>query len=279
MRLFVLISTMGDGIRQVPAMLLPPQEGVTYVVVWQNDGMPAGSPDELLLRSRADVHLATMQGVGLCRSRNLAIATALGLLEHALEDAVFLIADDDERFRPDAFRHIMATYAQHKKLDLALFRLRSSADNTYFKPYPDGWVSYKNRPRSYYPCSWEMTMRSRVCQAGLRFDERFGLGAEKLCAGEEDVLLADAVGHGLRVYIIPEDIGVTDPHTTGDRVLDAKVLHSKGAVYAYTLPSWQVLLRCVREALSLSIRHRANAMHVFRNIWYGVKYIRQCPTN
>ena len=277
MKLFVLISTLGEGIRRIPVMLLPQRTDVHYVVVWQRnhveipmaDASSAGDWTE-----RADVTLVEMEGIGLCRSRNRAIQLALDLQEDPLDDAVFLIADDDEHFDPEAFQRILATYQKYDKLDAALFRLRSSSDNQYFKPYPSQLTNYKRRPRSYYPCSWEITLRHRVCLSGIRFDERFGLGADKLCAGEEDVLLTDVSRRGFNILIVPEDIGTTDPVTTGDRVLDAKVLRSKGAVYGYQLSLPEAFIRSWREAISLAIRHRTSAMYLFRKLWYGVKYIR-----
>lgn len=277
MKLYVLISTLGEGISRVHDMLVPQRNDVHYVVVWQSGTSPFAPDDQEsyeALRARRDVTTEKMAGVGLSRSRNRAIQVALDLLEDPLADAVFLIADDDEHFDPQAFGRILDCYQKYPKLDAALFRLRSSVDNEYFKAYPAVLVNYNRRPRSYYPCSWELTMRSRICQSGIRFDERFGLGSRTLCAGEEDVLLTDISRHGFNILIIPEDLGTTNPITTGDRVLDVKVLRSKGAVYGYQLPLLQAFVRTLRESVSLSLRHRMSLWHIFRNIWYGVKYIR-----
>lgn len=272
MKLFVLISTLGDGLQQVPGMLMPLQEDVHYVVVCQQK--KTSDADHLQWTGRNDVTFVEMDGIGLSRSRNRAIRVALELLDNPLDDAVFLIADDDEHFDPEAFGRIRDTYLKYPKLDAALFRMRSAVNNEYFKSYPSGLLNYNRRPRSYYPCSWELTLRSRILQAGIRFDERFGLGSATLCAGEEDVLLTDISRRGFNILIVPEDLGTTDPATTGDRVLDVKVLRSKGAVYGYQLTPFKAFVRSWREAISLSIRHRTSLWHVFRNIWYGVKYIR-----
>ena len=279
MKLFVLISTLDEGLQRVPGMLLPQHDDVHYVVVWQQTKqwtMDNGqwTMDNGQWEERGDITLVEMEGVGLSRSRNRAIQVALDLLDDPLEDAVFLIADDDELFDPQAFDRILNTYHKYQKLDAALFRLRSSVDNAYFKVYPPALVNYNRRPRTYYPCSWEITLRSRVCQAGIRFNERFGLGSGALCAGEEDVLLTDISRRGFNILIVPEDLGSTNPVTTGDRVLDVKVLRSKGAVYGYQLSPFMAFIRSWREAVSLSVRHRVSLWNVFRNIWYGVKYIR-----
>lgn len=271
MMLFVLISTIARGISRVPLMLLPPRPDVRYVVVWQ---CADEAPEPQALGLRTDVTLVRQEGKGLSRSRNCAIHTALGHLPDMLTDAVFLIADDDEAFLPDAFQQITDAFASHKKLDAALFRLRSSADGEYFKQYPQRPTPYPQRPRTYYPCSWEIAVRSRVCLAGIRFDERFGLGSDQLCAGEEDIFLTDIVGRGFKVMILPHDIATTNPVTTGTRVLDAKVLRSKGAVYAYQMPLWRAHLRCVREAASLAVHNHVSPLPILRQLWQGVNYIR-----
>ncbi|MCR5820624.1 MAG: hypothetical protein K6F94_06750 [Bacteroidaceae bacterium] len=299
MNIYVLISTIDDGIKAVLPMLLPEEEGVRYVISWQQSKLPATPsvaesaasnmlsvpPAELAasnmlsvppaeLAARKDVTVASICGRGLCRNRNNAIETVLQMLSDPLEDAVCVIADDDERLVPEAFARIRKAYDANPKLDGALFRIRSSADGGYFKVYPDKSMAYGIHPRSYYPSSLEMTFRTRVWQTGIRFNERFGLASEQLCAGEEEVLLADILRKGLSVRIIPEDIGMTDPNTTGGRAMDEKMLRSKGAVYAYTHSIAWAFCRSWREALSLGWRHRQSPVTIFRNIWSGAKYIR-----
>ena len=269
-RIFVLVCTIDEGITSVKNLFLPEETGVTYVVAWQRThALP--SPDF----HRTDVVLATMEGRGLSRNRNLAMQTAVSLLQDQLEDAIFVVADDDEKLDAAAFHHLRTAYAQRPRMDIALMRVRSINDQLYFKPYPQKETDFRHRPRYYYPCSWEITFRSRVWHTGLRFDERFGLGSDELCAGEEDIFLTDALRRGLRIQILPIDLGWTDPVTTGDRTLDTLVLKSKGAVYGYSLSLPWAFVRTAREALSLAFRNRVSPFRLFRDIWQGVKYIRQ----
>ena len=291
MKVFVLISTIDQGITKVPAVLLPREEDVQYVVCWQRtekgrlpDGGPSGSiPGTLreeekameLLSEREDVTFTTMDGAGLCRSRNRAIQTALSLMTDALEDAILILADDDERFEAGAFELVRDVYRARPRLDVALLRMLNEADGLPFKRYPEDIIDYKNRPRYYYPSSLEMTMRSRVVLSGLCFDERFGLGSAKLSGGEEDVFLGEAVKKGLCVKVFPVNLCRTNAATTGRRnVLDVKALRSKGAVYGRLLPLWRAFLRSAHEALSLSLRTHRPFTPIFENIWFGVKYIR-----
>ena len=274
--IFVLICTIDEGIRRVGEILLALESGVRYVVSWQQTRGGLECPAVL---QRPDVVVKRMEGKGLSRNRNHAISAALELLPDSLEDAVFVIADDDERLYPEAFQRIRNLFTHYPKLDVALWQMSSIEDGHLQKRYPKHMIDYRHRERSYYPSSVEMTFRSRVPLMGIRFDERFGLGSERLCAGEEEVFLFDALKRGLRVFVNPQVLCSTSAQTTGKRVLDVKVLRSKGAVYGYGHSLLWAFLRSAREAAGLAWRHRCHVAPVFDNIWYGVKYIRQCKSN
>ena len=277
MKILVLICTIDDGICRVPSTLLSPEEEVWYAVSWQRTSAalsPEAKQAEVLLRHRTDVCLTTLAGRGLSRNRNHAVETALSCLSNPLEDAIFVIADDDERLFPDTFARLRTLYQHHPRMDGALLRVRRTFDGQYLKPYPHTLMAYGRHPRSYYPSSVEMTFRTRVWHTGVRFDERFGLGSDQLCAGEEDVLLTNLLRKGLRVLIVPEDLCTTQAATTGSRVLEPRVLRSKGAVYGYQWSLAGAVMRSVREALSLGWKQRVNPLPIFRELWYGLQYIR-----
>lgn len=269
--IYVLVCTINEGIRKVSRVLLPPEAGVRYVVSWQQTKVCEACPEAL---QRDDVTITTLQGRGLSRNRNHAMQVAVSLFSDMMEDVVFVIADDDERLEATAFSKIRDLYARYPRLDGALWRMADLEDGHLLKEYPASVTDYRHCPRNCYPSSVEMTFRSRLYVMGLRFDERFGLGSERLAAGEEEVFLADALRRGLRIWMYPQVLCFTVAQTTGLRVLDVKVLRSKGAVYAYNHSILWAFFRSVREALSLAFRHRYPFSPIFRNIWYGVKYIR-----
>ena len=279
--IYVLISTIDDGICHIRNVLLPKADGVRYVVSWQQTkgkDAPAATDGHTEavaeLKARPDVVLTTLEGRGLCRNRNHAVQTAINLLEDPLQDAIFVLADDDESFLPDAFLRVRDIYERHARVDAILLRTRNKANSELLKRYPEQPIPYQERPRWYYPSSVELTFRARLWQTGIRFDERFGLGSPRLSAGEEEVFLADALDKGLNVMVFPSDLCATDPATTGSSPLDVKMLRSKGAVYGRLLSPWRAYLRAWREALSIALRHRHSFLPVFRNICYGIKYIR-----
>lgn len=278
MKLIVLVSTLDDGILRVPAVLRPTETGVLYVVSWQQSGHRAdddGAYADVVdaLCAREDVTLTRMEGRGLCRNRNHAMEVAMSQLDDELEEAVFILADDDERIADGAFDRVRGCYGRYPKLDVALWQMTDCEAQTQ-KRYPSVMTDYRLSPRYYYPSSVEMTFRSRVFVMGLRFDERFGLGSPALSSGEEEVFLTDALRRGLRVYFVPGVLCSTPMSTTGSHVLDEKVLRSKGAVFGYQHTLFRAFFRTLREALSLGFRRRVNPFRIFSQIWSGVNYIR-----
>ena len=269
--LFVLISTIDDGICRVADVLLPSEVGVRYVVSWQQTRTFEDYPIEL---QREDVTLTTLAGHGLSRNRNQAMKVAVSLLDDKLKDTVFIIADDDERLSSDALKQVRQFYTEHPKIDVVLWQMVSIEDGQPMKPYPPQPTEYRCRPRSYYASSVEMTFRSRVFLSGVCYDERFGLGSNRLSAGEEAVFLEEAQQKGFRIWIYPHVLCRTRRATTGRNVLDVKALRSKGAVYGYNHSLVWAFFRSLREALTLAWRNRCAAIPLFNNIWYGVKYIR-----
>lgn len=276
MYIYVLICTINDGIRRVPSVLLPTQSEVRYIVSWQQTETPGDDVQREVktLEQREDVTITTLMGRGLSRNRNHAFQTALSLLPDSLADAIMVIADDDVQLEPSAFETLREVYSRYERLDIALLRALNSDTGQPINPFPEKPVLYRNKPRSFYPCSVEMTMRSRVWHSGLRFDERFGLGSEYLCSGEEDIFMVDAMRKGMNALIVPKDLCQTRGETTGSRVLDPLVLRSKGSTYGYSRPLPSAILRAMREAISLGIRNHANPICLFKYIWQGIKYIR-----
>jgi len=260
-----------EGLTRVSHTLLPPHEGIHYVVSVQGTEPLAESPEALRLH-RPDVTLTFLSGYGLTRNRNHA-------LQHAQSD-LLLITDDDEQLSISNLDQARAAMKEHPNVDIGLFRITDPQGQflKYYPPYP---LSYKSAQQlGYYVSSIEIMLRHRVIDCHLHFDERFGLGAPHLCAGEEDVLLHDALHKGLRILLFPHTLGSTDANTTGTHFLTSPLMQrSKGAAfsYCYGLPS--ALWRTLKESLHHLIRHRANPLPILRNMMAGIRYERNSRTN
>lgn len=249
MTLELLISTIGDRLRELEHRLLPPRPDVCYLISWQCPDSQSDVPQWVLLRS--DVQLFAISGQGLCRNRNNA-------LSHATGD-ILKICDDDEVWTNENFDTILTTYQHHPEYDIVHFQALGLQ-----KDYPP-----------YYVSSVEMTMRGRL-SSRLCFDEHFGLGSPCLCAGEEEVFLYDARKAGYMVNYVPYPICETSGMTTGQRK-GSRFWRSKGAVFYRTAPNLlRACSRALRESLVFAIRNHVCPLPILREMLWGIKYIRSC---
>ena len=267
MTLDILICTIDHGIDSVPGVLLKPVKGVRYVVSMQYtdekylNSIPQG------LKSREDVRIITMEGSGLTRNRNNALA--------ASDADIVMIADDDERLSSTAVEIIRHTYNEHPDVDIALFRL-NNIDDQPFKDYPDAeQLEYREACRQgYYPSSLEITMRGKVIREGLRFNKQFGLGSLFPC-GEEDILIYDALLKNHNVMLFNKVIAQTIAGSTGSKFLtDNNVQRAKGAVFRYCFGKWNAIWRITKEACFYLIHKGRNPFPLFHNMMKGFKQVK-----
>ena len=256
-----LISTLGERIAQAAKVLLPPVEGVSYVVVWQRNGIGSDAlPAEL--KEREDVSIVEDNGKGLARSRNIA-------LENATAD-LLVITDDDNRYDTAAIELIRNAFEKHPTAGLIQFQALTM-EGKPLRNYPAFPYTYETRPRGTYFCSVELVMRRK---ANLpRFDERFGLGAELGC-GEEEVFVHEAVKRGVKMIYVPQPLVRTDGATTGGRFLtDAKVQKAKGAVLCILhgkVGAWLRLCSQVMQLHGITWQKRKEIAH---NMCLGIQKV------
>ena len=256
-----LISTLGERIAQAAKVLLPPMEGVSYVVVWQRNGIGSDAlPAELKVRE--DVSIVEDNGKGLARSRNIA-------LENATAD-LLVITDDDNRYDTAAIELIRNAFEKHPTAGLIQFQALSM-EGKPLRHYPAFPYAYETRPRGTYFCSVELVMRRK---ANLpRFDERFGLGAELGC-GEEEVFVHEAVKRGVKMIYVPQPLVRTDGATTGGRFLtDAAVQRAKGAVLCILhgkVGAWLRLCSQVMQLHGITWQKRKEIAH---NMCLGIQKV------
>ena len=256
-----LISTLGERIAQAAKVLLPPMEGVSYVVVWQRNGIGSDAlPAEL--KEREDVSIVEDNGKGLARSRNIA-------LENATAD-LLVITDDDNRYDTAAIELIRNAFEKHPTAGLIQFQALTM-EGKPLRNYPAFPYTYETRPRGTYFCSVELVMRRK---ANLpRFDERFGLGAELGC-GEEEVFVHEAVKRGVKMIYVPQPLVRTDGATTGGRFLtDANVQKAKGAVLCILhgkVGAWLRLCSQVMQLHGIAWEKRKEIAH---NMCLGIQKV------
>lgn len=250
----IMICTIGDGIFRVSDMLLPERPDVRYTVSVQNPGNKTDIP--ALLSSRPDVNVSFVDGTGLSRNRNNALSMATG--------DICLIADDDNRYLTEYIDNILDAWSGNPDADIITFQAQTY-DGAPLHPYPAPYV-----------CSVEITFRrSSVIGHGLRFDERFGLGSQLLCAGEEDVFMADAQRAGLNIKYIPKIIVQTQGVTTATGFIGNKKLQiTKGATFRHVYGVCGAVWRSLKEAGWYLIHKGANPLPILFNMIRGIWILR-----
>ena len=258
----ILICTIGNGIEKVPQVLMDRTiEGVTYLVAWQTDGK---IPTPSILLEREDVRVMKHNTTGLSRNRNFAIKQATSDL--------LVISDDDTIYTPQYIINIRKAFHLFPKSDIISFQALDYSGKPLKKYFNETFL-YQQRPRFTYFSSVELVVkRTEVLPT---YDIRFGLGAEQLNCGEEDIFLYDSFKRGLTIRYVPLPIVNTSGRTTGGNFITSKkVQRSKGAVWGYIYSMFPAILRCLKFAVSLnnaSFKERAEALS---NMIWGVMYIK-----
>ncbi|MEG1579936.1 MAG: glycosyltransferase [Bacteroidaceae bacterium] len=261
MTLEVLICTIDNGIQSIPHCLLPPREGISYLVSFQytNESFRTIIPSTLL--ERKDVHLCYLKGIGLSRNRNNALVHASG--------DILLIADDDVCYKPEYFERIFMVFQQNPTVDVACFQAIDK-EGLPLHYYAAHRFAYSNQPYGVFFCSVEIAFRRKSIL--FHFDERFGIGSPYLGGGEDEVFLLDAHKAGLNIVYFPFVIVETDACTTGTRMLeDRSILRAKGAVLYLMHGFISAWLRCLK--FSLQSHKKKNPLRLLYSMTAGIFYI------
>lgn len=261
-RIELLICTIDDGILKATEALLPPTEGISYLISWQQPDHyhPISLPHWLTQRS--DVRVVNLPGRGLSRNRNNALAFAQG--------DILVIADDDCRYTVEDLENVRRAYAERPEADILLFQALT-LDGRPLKPYANHSFRWEKRPRFTYLSSVEITLRRRV--SSLRFDNRFGLGCPLAC-GEEEIFVHSAIEQKMWVEYIPCPIVYTRSNTTGGKFNSNRdVRRARGGLLCRIHGPFSALLRLTKYAFT----RRQTPFHTrfvyLKDMIYGVLYV------
>ena len=222
-QLEVLISTCNERILTLPVLLKSLPQNVGVVIVHQQFSSTLSQPaleTIVQLQAMPNVKLIQSDQPGLARSRNLALSAASASL--------VIIADDDIKYLPQAFDRIMQAAEQLPQASAITFRFINE-HGQHRKRYPDGIIqrSYRN---FFKVSSVELVLRREaLLRSKVRFDERFGLGAQ-YPVSEENIFLVDLHRAGEPIYFYPADI-LMHPYETSGGNWDLGYLHARGALF------------------------------------------------
>lgn len=253
MTLDLAVATYGpDGISRVAAMVLPPVEGLRYIVSWQAHG-DAPIPAELI---RPDVEIHRFHKTGLSNNRNNAI-------DHCFGDIV-LFSDDDIIYTTDQLSKIRTTFTHNKSLDLATFRTSGES-----KQYPPAEAAlHACLPKNFSVSSIEIAFR-RATAGNLRCCPELGLNSPKLHGGEDEMFLMSAIRRGLDCRFFPITICEHPGASTGTKAhFTNENLQASGCVIALTRP-WTAILRVPLKAWRVSRKGQASFLRALYRISRG----------
>lgn len=254
MTLDVIIATYKpEGIRRLAEMELPEMENVNYIISWQaheNYPFPASL-------QRKDIRICRLDGIGLSRNRNNAIAQSKA-------DIVY-IADDDIKIMPNSLATIIRRFEENPDTDLATFRINESLK----KKYPDKTVDLSyGLPPGYYVSSIELAFRRGIFPK-IKFNENFGINSGLFELGEDELFHLQARKSGLKCRFFP-DLIASHPHeSTGSRFINnPKVLHGMGAVVTKSYPR-SFLFRIPLKAYRLTKNRQTRFFTALHHLFVG----------
>lgn len=261
-----LICSLNSRIVRVPDLLLPPMEGVRYVVSFQY------TKDEYLtmlprqLEERADVQVVKLRGEGLSANRNNA-------LKFAASDLLYII-DDDTRLLPNTPDTIRRYFNLHPEADIALFKAQTYAGRD-LRVYPGNGEQPSGFRSFLHVQTCEMVCRREKVQGQLFFDNRFGLGSHGLECFEEQIWLEDARRKHLCIRYQSDAIAQTSAlYRPRMFYVDSRVQCSLGGLLYYVFGS-RAYPKVFSYALKGSRRRLSHFWPVFRNLMRGAYFIRK----
>lgn len=202
--------------------------------------------------------------LGLSASRNEAIS-------YAQSDDICQIADDDMIFVDNYKEIVENAYQEFPDADVIVFYVDLENHAIARSSIPKGRMQYLHAMRtSSVQISFKKSSLERV---GLKFDERFGIGAT-YGSGEENILLFDALRKGLKLYSYPVKIAsLRERESHWDRSPTPENCRKRGAIYKRMTNYWYWLL-----IAQFAIRKRKQMLpeiSLFDNIRYMFQGARE----
>lgn len=133
---------------------------------------------------------------GLSKSRNLALSKATG--------KICIITDDDVVFKPQFEEKVVQAFNAFENAALIAFRTEKP-DGSLFKKYPSKRITALTDFNMLSIMSVEMVINKTVLKDDIKFDERFGLGAQ-FTMGEEAIFIYTLKDKGYTIAMEPEFI-------------------------------------------------------------------------
>ena len=195
MKLTIGFSTLAERVSNIRF----PGSDYEYLVLVQN-------PKGVTYRAPEQATLVEVAGKGVAKSRNQAILNT--------KTDLLIFGDDDVVFHPAELNQAIKKFEHDPDLALLLLAAKDETGQPR-KQYPasDRKLTLFNSARA---ATYEMMIRvSQVKQLEVKFDERFGAGAE-LYLGDEYIFISDLIKAGAKCEFSPIFVATHPSDSSGE---------------------------------------------------------------
>ena len=268
----LLISTINEGINKIEFIIMPPVEGVSYIITHQCIKEEFNIIPEALKRN--DVRLIRIYSTGLSVNRN-------NCLMHADGD-ILMILDDDVVIKPEYISKIRSFFSS-EVVDIACSKIRTNNDEPEYKSYHKKEINLTKISQLKAVSSIEISIRNKSLKnKGIWFDERFGLGT-RAKSGEELIFLNDCLAKGLKIRFFPE-YTIEHPFNSSAKKVspfsDTRLFTSGAQAYAlYKNRAYLRNLIAVIRRFSEIRKSKISIMHFLKMKNEGINYLRSLDSN
>lgn len=255
-KLFVLISTLDSRILNLKTLLEPYAEHIHYVISHQiSQNLDQDTLNFIdILTKRKDVQYSTLEGKGVARNRN----NTLRFIEPT---SICLILDDDVQLCKNAFLTVMKSFNDNPAAEFISFKILDMNGNDY-KPYPKEKQWHNLRTLTGIGTTEVAFKSDLILDNDIKFDERFGPGAEDYPLGEDFIFAMDLYRAKAKMLFLPIPI-VKHPSGSTGSSLEQKVIFARGAVFARVYGAWSYLLDII-----FTIKHKKVYRHKYTMFQY-----------
>jgi glycosyltransferase involved in cell wall biosynthesis len=196
---------------------------------------------------------------GLSKSRNLAI-------DYSNKDLCWIL-DDDCIVMPDAIKYIINAHNSVPN-SIITFQTEIIENGQLYWDYPLKEQTHNSRSlRSVL--SPEITFKRALVGEKLRFDERFGLGAQ-FQDSENFVFLKEGICQGLAPYFVNKTIVKHKSLNSSEEVTSDRLIYARGALAAYlkrniTFMKWKYGFFLFRKGLVTSFFELQHKIKIFQD--------------
>ncbi|HFR3426274.1 TPA: glycosyltransferase family 2 protein [Streptococcus suis] len=255
----VLVATLNT--ENVPKLIEEMNlKAVDTIVINQSSTGRAGT----IIEQNGQATIVYSERLGLSASRNEAIS-------YAQSEDICQIADDDMIFVDNYKEIVWDAYQEFPDADVIVFYVDFENHAVARSNIPKGRMYYLDAMRT---SSVQISFKkSSLESVGLKFDERFGIGAT-YGSGEENILLFDALRKGLKLYSYPIKIAsLRERDSHWDRSHTPENCRKRGAIYRRMTNYWYWIL-----IVQFAIRKRKQMLpeiSLFDNMCYMFQGARE----